>query len=211
MNWKRIGAWCGILASVQYVTISTTIMLFLYPGGFDFFTDPTSTLGYSVTNGVPTPLNWFMWATATSLHGALQIPFWLSLRTAFTETTPLKKLSWIGTILGVAGTPFWVMVGVFAWDLYPNLHLFAGNATSLFLLYAFIIYSIAIYLNKDYGNVYALVGIVVVIIGFAYVLTPFWYLSEALAKLTHYSGQLYFILQGYGLLTFSRKLKNASE
>jgi hypothetical protein len=208
LNWKRIGALCGILASVQYVIISTTIMLFLYPGGFDFFTDATSTLGYSVTNGVPTPLNWFMWATATSLHGALQIPFWLSLRTAFTETTPLKTLSWIGAILAVAGTPFWVLVGVFAWDLYPDLHLFAGDMTTLFLVWPYILFSIAILLNKDYGNVYALIGIIVVIIGFVYFLTSFWYLSEALAKLTHYSSQLYFILQGFGLLRYFRKIEN---
>jgi len=208
LNWKRIGAWCGILAPVQYVIICTTIMLFLYPGGFDFFTDPMSTLGYSVTNGVPTPLNWFMWAASTSLHGALQIPFWLSWRTVFTKTTPLKTLSVIGTILGVAAAPFWVMVGVFAWDLYPDMHLLAGNGTAWFFLFPCIIYSIVILLNKDYGNVYALLGIIVVIFGFAYALTPFWYLNEALAKLAQYSVQLYFILQGLGLLRYFRKFED---
>ncbi|MHA2211203.1 MAG: hypothetical protein ACXABV_18760 [Candidatus Thorarchaeota archaeon] len=203
MNWKRIGAWCGILASVQYVILSTTIMLFLYPGGYNFI-DPISSLGLSVTNGVPTPLNWFMWATAVTLHGAFQIPFWLSWRTVFTETTPLKTLGWIGSILGVAGAPFWAMTGIFAWDIYPNLHLFAGNFTGLFFLFPSIIYSIVILLNKDYGNVYALIGIIVVLIGVAYVLTPFWYLE----KLAHYSVQLYFVLQGFGLLRYYRKLEN---
>jgi hypothetical protein len=208
LNWKRIGAWCGILAPVQYVIISSTIILFLYPGGFNFFIDPISSLGLSVTNGVPTPLNWFMWATATTLFGVFSIPFWLSWRSVFTETTPLKTLSWIGTILGVAGTLFWAMVGIFAWDLYPDLHLFAGDSTALFFVLPCIIYSIAILLNKDYGNVYALLGIIVVTIGIAWVLTPFWYLNEALAKLTHYSTQLYFVLQGFGLLRYFRKLKD---
>ena len=101
------------------------------------------------------------------------------------------------------------MVGVFAWDLYPDLHLFAGDGTTLFMFFSIIIYSIAILLNKDYGNVYTLIGIIVILIGFAYVLTPFWYLNEALAKLTHYCGQLYFILQGVGLLRYFRKPKDA--
>jgi hypothetical protein len=110
--------------------------------------------------------------------------------------------------LGVAGTLFWAMVGIFAWDLYPDLHLFAGDSTALFFVLPCIIYSIAILLNKDYGNVYALLGIIVVTIGIAWVLTPFWYLNEALAKLTHYSTQLYFVLQGFGLLRYFRKLKD---
>jgi hypothetical protein len=117
----------------------------------------------------------------------------------------MKKLGWIGAIFGVAGTPFWIMVGVFAWDLYPDLHLFAGDGTTFFMFFAIIFYSIAILLNKDYGNVYVLIGAVLILIGLVYILTPFWYLNELLAKLTHYCSQLFFILQGVGLLRYYRR------
>ena len=89
VNWKRIGAWCGILAGIQFVIITFILMVF-YPEGYSFMEIPFSALGLLVTRGYPTPMNWFMFATATTLAGALSMPFWLTIRTLFTETTPAR-------------------------------------------------------------------------------------------------------------------------
>jgi hypothetical membrane protein len=198
LNWKRIGAWCGIIAGIQFVIITFTIMLF-YPEGYSFLENSFSSLGLSVTRGYPTPLNWFMFATATTLAGALSIPFWLSIRTVFTETTPLKALSWIGTILGLVAGPLLAGIGIFAGDVYPAQHGFSTIYFFLLFSSAIIVYSIAILLNKDYENVYALIGIIVAIICYTYVLVP-GFGNAAMQKLAVYALVLYSAFQGYKLL-----------
>ncbi|MFX0107986.1 MAG: hypothetical protein ACFE7R_06870 [Candidatus Hodarchaeota archaeon] len=198
MNWKRIGSWCGILAGIQFVIITFIIMI-PYPGGYSFLENSFSSLGLSITNGVPTPLNWFMFATATTLAGGLSIPFWLSIRTLFEETTSLKALSWIGTILGVIAGPLLAGVGIFAGDVYPDQHGFSTIYFFLLFSSAIIIYSIAILLNKDYENAYALIGVIVAIICYTYVLVP-GFGNAAMQKLAVYSLVLYSVFQGHKLL-----------
>ncbi|MFW9848677.1 MAG: DUF998 domain-containing protein [Candidatus Thorarchaeota archaeon] len=196
MNWKRIGAWCGILAGVSFV-ILTFILMAMYPGGYDFLTNYFSQLGLSVINGVDTPFNWFLFAVATTLSGMLSIPFWLSIRTVFTETTPLKGISGIGTILGIIAGPCLAGVGIFAGDLYGYQH---GMSTLLFFLLfaiAIAVYSIGILLNPNYENVYALVGIVVCIICIVHI---FFGGGAPMQKLAVYSIVLYSVFQGYKLL-----------
>jgi hypothetical membrane protein len=195
MNWKRIGAWCGILAGMQFVIITFILMAF-YPEGYSFMDIPFSALGLLVTRGYATPMNWFMFATATTLAGALSIPFWISIRTLFTETTPLKALSGIGTILGLVAGPLLAGIGIFAGDVYPAQHGFSTIYFFLLFSSAIIIYSIAILLNKDYENVYALIGIIVAIICYTHVLVP-GFGNAAMQKIAVYSLVLYSVFQGY--------------
>jgi len=196
MNWKRLGAWCGILAGVSFV-ILTFILMAMYPGGYDFFANYFSQLGLSVINGVDTPLNWFLFAVATTLSGMLSIPFWFAIRTVFTETTPLRVISGIGTILGIVAGPCLAGVGIFAGDLYGYQH---GMSTILFFLLfaiAIAVYSIGILLNPNYENGYALVGIVVCIICIVHI---FFGGGAPMQKLAVYSIVLYSVFQGYKLL-----------
>ena len=93
MNWKRIGAWCGILAGIQFV-IMTFILMLMFPEGYSFLDNYFSELGLSVIRGYPTPLNWFLFATATTLAGALIIPFWITIRTVFIENRQLKAIGY---------------------------------------------------------------------------------------------------------------------
>ena len=197
-NWKRYGAWCGILAGIQFVIITFALMI-PYPEGYLFLENSFSSLGLSVTRGYPTPLNWFFFATATTLAGSLSIPFWLSIRTVLSETTIEKALSGIGTVIGVLAGPCLAGVGIFAGDLYPELH---GWSTILFFLLfssAIIVYSIAILINKDYEPVYALIGIIVAIICYSYILVP-GFGNNAMQKLAVYAMILYSVFQGYKLL-----------
>lgn len=195
-NWNRIGAWCGILAGIQFVIITFAIMI-PYPEGYSFLENSFSSLGLSVTRGVPTPQNWFMFATATTLGGALSIPFWLAIRTAFTDTTPQKALSSIGTIIGVVAGPCLAGVGIFAGDVFPYQH---GWSTLLFfLLYAIAIafYSVAIVLRKEYGYIYALFGFIACIILLLHI---YVIRGAAMQKLTVYTIILYSVFQGHRLL-----------
>jgi len=186
------------VAGIQFVIITFTIMI-PYPEGYSFLENSFSSLGLSVTRGYPTPWNWFLFATATTLAGVLSIPFWLSIRTLFTETSVEKILSGLGTVLGIIAGPCLAGVGIFAGDLYGTEH---GWSTILFFLLfssAIIIYSIAILINKDYEWVYALIGIIVAIICYTYILAP-GFGNAAMQKLAVYSLILYSVFQGYKLL-----------
>jgi hypothetical membrane protein len=171
-------------------------MLF-FPEGYSFLDIPFSALGLSVIRGYETPLMWLGFATATTAAGALSIPFWLSIRTVFTETKLLKWLSWIGTLLGVAAGPCLAGVGIFAGDLYPAQH--GWSTLIFFFLFAIAIgvYSVAILLNSQYENVYSLVGFVVMALSLLYI---FVLGGAAMQKVAVYSLVLYSVFQGYKLL-----------
>ncbi|MFX1415993.1 MAG: hypothetical protein ACFFC0_04225 [Promethearchaeota archaeon] len=212
LNWKRIGGWSAILLSVQLVIITSIIMLFLYPGGYDFWRVKISWIGFSEVYGVPTPLNWFLYATTTTLGAALSIAFLFSWRTVFTETTLSKALGWIGAIFGLVGALFWAVAAIFAGNLYGNIHNLAADYTWLFDILAVVIYSIAILLKKDYGIFYALIVILpVFIFGVSVSGIYFGSAEVAIQKLGYYMIPFYFSLQGFGLLRYSRKLKDAGE
>jgi hypothetical membrane protein len=169
----------------------------IFPEGYSFLDNYFSELGLSVTRGYPTPLNWFLFATATTLAGALSIPFWLTIRTLFTETTPLKVLGYIGTILGIAAGPCLAGVGIFAADLFLLEH--ALSTIYFFIIFSLAIgvYSVGILLNKEYENVYALVGVIVAIICLIHI---FLIGGAAMQKAAVYSLVLYSVFQGYKLL-----------
>ncbi len=207
LNWKRIGGWSAIVLSVQLVIITSIIMLFLYPGGYDFWGVMISWIGYSEVYGVPTPLNWFLYATTTTLAAALSIVFWFSWRTVFTETTLSKALGWIGAIFGLVGALFWAVSAIFAGNLYGAIHNLAAEFFWLFAILAAVIYSIAILLKKDYGNFYALIVIIPVVIFGVYVSGIFFGTAQvAVQKVGFYIIPFYYSLQGFGLLRYSRKL-----
>ncbi|MFW9848363.1 MAG: hypothetical protein ACFFF4_04440 [Candidatus Thorarchaeota archaeon] len=207
MNWKRIGGWSAIVLSVQLVIITSIIMLFLYPGGYDFWNVLISWIGYSEVNGVPTPLNWFLYATTTTLAATLSIVFLFSWRTVFTETTLSKALCWVGTIFGLVGALFWAVSSIFAGNLYGAIHKLAAELFQLFAILTAVVYSIAILLKKDYGNLYGLIVIIPVFIYGVYVSGIYFGSAQvAVQKLAFYTIPFYFSLQGFGLLRYSRKV-----
>jgi len=174
------------------------IMLF-YPEGYDFLNNSFSSLGLTVTRGYATPINHAVFAITCTLAGGASVPFWLSLRTVFTESTPQKVISWIGTILGLVAAPFLAALAIFAGDVYPVEH---GWSTILFFILfalAITVYSFGILLNKEYDNKYALVGFVVAIIDIVYI---FFIGTAWMQKIAVYSMVLYSAFQGYRLRQF---------
>jgi len=197
MNWREIGAISGIISGLQFVVLSFVDML-IYPGGYNFFENYFSQLGLSVINSVDTPLNWFLFATATTLGGILTIPFYLSIRTVFTETRVQKALSGLGTALGLVAAPCLAGIGIFAADLFLFEH--AWSTIIFFVLTAIAIttYSIAILLKSDYNNLYSLVGIIVAIICLLYIYGP-GFGTALMQKAAVYALVSWSAFQGYEL------------
>jgi len=203
-SWKRISAYLGILGGVIFIVV-TFIAMLTYPGGYSFLDDYFSSLGRTEINSTPSMLNYFLFVTACTGAAVCIIPFLFAMRTEFTGTTTLKGLSWIGTILGLAAAPNLSALALFAGNLYPDEH---GLTTRLFfilIMLGILFYSIAIVIKKDYGNVYAIIGFVVVIICLLHIVGMFGIMSELFStalwqKIAVYALVLWSAFQGYRLL-----------
>jgi len=203
-SWKRIGAYLGILGGIIFV-VTTFIAMLTYPGGYNFLEYSFSALGLTVIDSTPSMLNYFLFVTACTGAAVCLIPFLFAMRTLFTETTGLKVLSWLGTILGLAAAPNLSALAVFAGNLYPEIH---GNTTRLFfilIMAGILCYSIAIVMNSEYKNIYAGIGFIVVIICLLHIVAMFGVMGEYFGtalwqKVSVYALVLWSVFQGYELL-----------
>ncbi len=171
LSWKMIGALCGVIGPLLFVII-TAVAMVVRPTGYNFFLEPFSALGLTVTNGFPSMLNYYLFVAACTIVAVCMIPFWFALRSLFTETTFVRVTGWIGTIIGLASVPFLSGLAILAADAFHFEH---GLVTTIFFLLissAVIIYSIAISVDNDYTWLYAIPGIVIGVICCIYVLAP---------------------------------------
>lgn len=196
---ENIGAYFGILAGILFVIITFGIML-IYPGGYSFIDNYISELGLSVTNGVPTMINWVLFATACTSAAVLIVPFWISIRTHFQESKIAKYLSILGTILGIIAAPFLAGVGIFAADLYGFQHGWSTVIFFILITVAITIYSIAILFNKGYNNIISLIGFIVATICLLYI---FALGTPLMQKVAVYALVLYSVFQGFFMLKLS--------
>lgn len=196
VNWKRTGAISGIVGGILFVIISFLDML-IYPGGYSFVDNSFSELGLTVINGVPTFVNYILFSLACTSAAVCSIPFWLAIRTEFSEPTMVRYIGLIGTIIGIAAAPFLSALSLLAADVFLYPH---GFSTILFfLLYAsaIIIYSIGMLVNKEYNSFLAIVGFIVAAICFLYIMVIGGALMQ---KIAVYSLIVWSGFQGYYML-----------
>jgi hypothetical protein len=200
-SWKRIGAYLGILGGIIFVVV-TFIAMLTYPGGYSFLDYTFSRLGHTMVDSTPSMLNYYLFVTACTGAAVCLIPFLFAMRTLFTETTGLKVLSWLGTLLGLGATPNLSALAIFAGDVSPEIH---GNTTRLFfilIMLGILCYSIAIVMNSEYKNIYAGIGFIVVIVCLLHIVAMFGILSEYFGtalwqKVSVYALVLWSVFQGY--------------
>ncbi|WXG46773.1 MAG: hypothetical protein WED05_08980 [Candidatus Atabeyarchaeum deiterrae] len=195
-SWKWYGAVSGILGGVLFVILTFTSML-IYPGGYSFLANYFSELGLTQVAGQPNTVNYVLFSAACTSAAVCSVPFWLSIHTVFTKPNSVKYLGYVGTVLGLAAAPFLSALAILAGDIFPLEH---GMSTILFfLLYAsaIVIYSVAILLNKNYNQWFALVGIIVAAICLLHI---FLIGTAWMQKLAVYGLVLWSAFQGYALL-----------
>ncbi|MGY5873309.1 MAG: hypothetical protein RTV72_13750 [Candidatus Thorarchaeota archaeon] len=203
-SWKRISAYLGIIGGIIFI-VATFIAMFTYPGGYSFVDYPFSWLGLTVTNSTPSMLNYYLFVTACTGAAVCLVPFLLAMRTAFTSTTLLKGLSLVGTILGLAAAPNLSALALFAADVFPAEHGITTLSFFILITLGVLVYSVATLLNREYENLYAVIGFIVVIICFMYIgafFSPLFRLfGNALwQKVSVYALILWSAFQGYYLL-----------
>lgn len=176
-----------------------------FPGGYNFIENSFSSLGQTVINSTPSMLNYYLFVTACTGAAICLVLFLFAMRTYFTETSSLKVLSWLGTLLGLGASINLSALSIFAGNLFGDIH---GNTTRLFfilIMLGIFCYSIAIIKKSEYENIYALIGFIVVVICILYILGLFGVMSEIIGsalwqKIAVYLLVLWSVFQGYKLL-----------
>jgi hypothetical protein len=159
-----VSAIFGILQSL----ILTFFAILFYPGGYNFFMYFLSDLGtVRARNGDLNPVSSFLFSIAFSILALSLIPFWLIIRTLFTETIFEKVLSALGSVMGLISTLIVVGVVLYPMDTQFDVHEFLALSYSFSLALAIFFYSVAIILNQDYPNYIAIVSFILfIVIGF---------------------------------------------
>ena len=196
MSIKRIGAICGILGGTLFVII-TFVNMVVYPGGYSFFENYFSELGLLDVGPYSNLLGYILFSAACTTAAVCSVPFWLSVRTEFTSPTSLRYTAYLGTILGLIAAPNLSALAIFAADAFLWEHII--TTLSFFLLYtiAILVYSVAILMNKEYDNLYSVVGFAVATVVFGHI---FIIGTALMQKLAVYSLILWSAVQGYAIM-----------
>ncbi|MFW9878525.1 MAG: hypothetical protein ACFFG0_36045 [Candidatus Thorarchaeota archaeon] len=220
---KKISYVLIIVGNVQFI-ILTIIAMFFYKGGtyidnstqaylfwYNYFSDLGRTVAHS---GIPNIVSWILFTVALSLWGILQIPFFIAFPHFFSSSKNLRMLSLIGSTFGVFAGVCYIGIAFTPSNLLDNWHdifVFLGFG-SIFL--SNILYSVVIFLKKDYSKFYAKILIISVVILSTYFLILAFTRNINIAtklficvlgqKLMMYSILICGILQGYGAIRQER-------
>jgi hypothetical protein len=203
-DFKRIGrlsCFLTIFGVIQFF-ILTFLATFLYPGGYDYFGYYFSDLGaVTARNGDPNFISRILFFVALILLALILVPFWLTIRSLFTESNRGKILGKIGSILGMVSSPFLIGVALFPFDTKLNLHILATLVFVLLFVSATLLYSISIILNKNYPRYFGVIGFILFVIPIVSFtvsfMDPFTPLGAFLQKIALYSYFIWVLLPVY--------------
>ena len=174
-NWKEKAFFFDILGCTVYVILIFLAMVF-YPGGtptnpnthgYTFWENWLSDLGLIESHsGENNIVSMILFTTALTFWGLSLIPFFLVLRTLFTEGNFEKILSTIGSILGVIAAISLIGIAYTPADILGLLHITFVYIAYLSLFILGVIYSITLFKSKILPKQYAIVFLIWTIIFF---------------------------------------------
>ena len=168
----RLACLVTVFGVVQFLLL-TFLAAFFYPGGYDYFGYYFSDLGAVVArNGEPNSISAILFSVALTMVALALIPFWLILRSIFTESRVGKVLSTLGSISGLTSSPFIIGVALFPIDTQLDTHILATLIFFSLFVSSTVFYSIAIMLNQNHSNYFGLVGVVLFAVSLAIFVDP---------------------------------------
>ena len=168
----RLACKVAIFGVLQFLLL-TFLAAFFYPGGYDYFWYYFSDLGAVVArNGELNSISSTLFFVTLTVNALALIPFWLILRSLFTESTVEKFLSILGSVLGLISSPFIIGVALFPIDTQLDTHILVTLIFFLLFTLASLLYSIAIILNQNYPNYFGLIGFVLFAISLVIFMDP---------------------------------------
>ena len=168
----RLSCVVGVFGVAQFFLLTFLAALF-YPGGFDYLGYYFSDLGAVVAkNGEPNSISSTLFSVTVIAVALTLIPFWLIIRSLFTESRLEKVLSILGSALGLMSFPFLIGVALSPIDTQLETHILLTLIFFSLFVFATLLYSIAIMLNRDYPNYFGLVGLVLFAISLVILVDP---------------------------------------
>jgi hypothetical protein len=180
MNWRRLAFMLALASCIQFIVL-TVAGMFFYPGGtraepgttgYSFWSNFFSDLGRTATySGDSNTVSMSLFVTALSLAAMAFALTFVAMPRLFAGHRTAGKLALVGSIFGVVSAISYLGIACVPSDIHLTLHrLFVYAAFSSFLLVV-ILYSAAIFRNRDYPNLYAFAYL-----GFALILTAYLWL-----------------------------------
>ena len=199
----RLACMVSVLGVVQFFLLTFLAALF-YPAGFDYLGYYFSDLGAVVAkNGEPNPISSTLFSVTVITVALSLIPFWLIIRSLFTESRLEKVLSILGSALGLISFPFLIGVALSPIDTQLETHILLTLIFFSLFVFATLLYSIAIMLNRDYSNYFGLVGLILFAISLVILIDPLATYVPFLQTIVLYGYFAWVILQTF--LVWRRK------
>jgi hypothetical protein len=208
-DWKQKVFLFEILGCIIYVVLIFLAMLF-YPGGtptnpdtqgYSFWENWLSDLGLIKSHsGENNIVSMIFFTIALTIWGLSLIPFFLALRTLFTEKQIEKILSTIGSFLGIIAAIGLIGIAYTPADILGLLHIIFVYIAYLSLFILGVLYSITLFRSKILPRQYAIVFLIWTVLFF---LT----LSMGIIgqKIGRFTTVICFALTGYGLWKMEKK------
>jgi hypothetical membrane protein len=184
---RRLVSIFTIFGSLQFFLV-TLIAAFVYPGGYNNFKYFLSDLGRVVAiNGEPNTISSMLFVLTIMITSFTLVPFWLILRTLFTNSTIEKGLSSLGSIAGLTAIPLLIGAALFPTDTQFEVHKFLARFFFFFFTIAILIYSIAILINQKYSNSSTIIGLLIFLLSILFAIRIFGEFQALVQKIVIYS------------------------
>lgn len=160
----KIACILAIFSFIQFI-ILTFCAAFLYPGGYDYFGYFFSDLGaVRARNGELNPTSSILFSGSFILLLILLIPFWIAILKIFNQSQIERNLSAIGSLMGILSFSGGLGVIIYPMDTHFDEHRFFSALFFTLLAGAILFYSLAIFFNQNYSNIYALLSLCLIIL-----------------------------------------------
>ncbi len=154
----------SIIGCLQFVILTAIAMIFYRGGtyvdpfssGYTFWQNYFSDLGRTVAHsGIQNITSFVLFTITLSLWGITQIPFYVAFSNLFKNYQNLRRISYIGSILGVISAISYVGIAFTPSDITGRLHDFFVVIGFSLVFFSIILYSFVIFKNENYPNFYA--------------------------------------------------------
>jgi hypothetical protein len=218
-NWQRFVFIFGMIGSVQFIVFSFIAMIF-YPGGYSFFSDPLSALGYTRVDGQSNFISFIFFNPSMFLVGVSVVGIFSAMRPFFQESEIQKGFALAGSLFALFSGIAMCGAALTPGDINYEAHVAFAPFTFLFGILMVAFFLVSMILKKDFPKQYTfasilyvifiMISLILLIFGPSYETNEGIRFQTTVQKIAIYAEILILLLLSYGGLQFlsSRELKN---
>lgn len=193
----RISATLVLIGNLNFIFMSSIAALF-YPGGYRYFEYVFSDLGRVLAlNNELNLISSVIFSFGIVTTALLEIPFWITIRKFFIQSRFEMNLSSIGSIFGLITVPIQICVAIFPVDTQGLFHSIFAQSFFLITGITILLYSIAIFYNKDHNKFYAYIGFTIFLVVILFVIGIYGVFQAFMQKVIIYSYIMWISIQAY--------------